>query len=194
MREIAVQQAEARLMRAREALTEMERATRFSDLDSSWSNFLVASKLAFAKLGAGAKGDDASEGWFWQKLGEQRADPLLSYLFQARNAEEHGLERSIEHAYDIRVVEGVSLEVDATFESNGDVTFHKTHSPDEVVHFALKGTLKPVVDIRSGRTFWPPAEHLGSPLRDTSAFGVADAAMAYLEQLISEAAHLPRRS
>ena len=190
----ALHQAQARLTRAKAALRQMERAQGFSALDEGWSNFLVASKLVFTKLGAGAKGDPASESWFSRKLGQQKADPLLSYLYQARNAEEHGLNRSIEHAYDIRVVDGVVLEVDVAFEANGDVTFRNSHDPNEVVHFALKGTLKPVTDKRSGRNFAPPVEHLGAPLRDTSAFGIADAMIAYLERLLLEAAQLPQRT
>ncbi|MES3027041.1 MAG: hypothetical protein V4820_04180 [Pseudomonadota bacterium] len=193
MKANALQQAKARLRRTKDALTEMERATRFSDLDEGWSNFLVASKLAFAKLGAGAKGDRASEGWFSRKLGQQKTDPLLSYLYQARNAEEHGLDRSIEHAYDIRVLDGVVLEVDVTFESNGDLTFRNTLDPSEVVRFALKGTLKPVTDKRSGHAFAPPTEHLGCPLQDTSVFGIADAMIIYLERLIAEATQMPLR-
>lgn len=193
MKTVALQQAEARLRRAKDALRAMEQASKFSILDESWSNFLVATKLVFAKLGAGAKGDPASERWFARALGEQRSDPLLSFLYQARNAEEHGLDRSIEHAYDIRVVGGLKLEVDATFEPNGDVTFRKTHDPCEVVHFALKGTPKAITDGRSGHAFAPPTEHLGSPMRDNSIFGIAHAAVAHLDRLIADASQLPQR-
>ncbi|WP_293380975.1 hypothetical protein [Phenylobacterium sp. SCN 70-31] len=171
----------------------MEKARKFSDLDDSWANFLVATRLVFAKLGAGAKGDSTSEGWFARVLGEQRSDPLLSFVLYARNAEEHGIERSIEHAYDIRVVEGLRLEVDVTFEPNGDVTFRNTHDPSEVIYFALKGTPKAITDSRSGHTFTPPTEHLGSLMPDTSIFGIAHAAVAHLERLIGDAGRLPQR-
>lgn len=194
MKTIALQQAEARLRRAKAAIGDMEQASKFSTLEEGWSNFLVATKLVFAKLGAGAKGDPTSEGWFASVLGEQRTDPLLGFLIQARNAEEHGLDRSIEHAYDIRVVEGLRLEVDALFEPNGDVTFRKTTDPSEVVYFALKGTPKAITDRRSGRIFPPPKEHLGAPMTDTSIFGIAHAAVAYLERLVGDAGQLPQRN
>ena len=193
MKTVALQQAEARLKRAKDALSEMEQASAFSTLDEGWSNFLVAAKLVYAKLGAGAKGDPTSEGWFARVQGEQRSDPLLRFLYQARNAEEHGLDRSIEHAYDIRVVEGVRLEVDATFEPNGDVIFRNTHDTRQVVHFALKGTAKAITDRRSGQTFAPPTEHLGSPMTDPSIFGIAHAAVAHLERLVGDAQQLPQR-
>lgn len=193
MKAVALQLAKARLQRARDALTAMEQSISFSSLDESWSNFLVAAKIVFAKLGAGAKGDTKSEGWFQRVLGEQRSDPLLRFLYHARNAEEHGLDRSIEQAYDIRVVEGVRLEVDATFEPNGDVTFRNASEPLEVVHFTLKGTPKAISDGRSGKIIGPPTEHLGLPISDPSIFGIAHLAVVYLERLIGDAQQLPQR-
>ncbi|OXE36439.1 MAG: hypothetical protein CGW95_07685 [Phenylobacterium zucineum] len=171
----------------------MEQAVAFSTLDESWSNFLVAVKLVFAKLGAGARGDPTSEGWFARVQGEQRADPLLKFLYHARNAEEHGLDRSIEHAYDIRVVEGVRLEVNAILEPNGDVTFRNIHDAGQVVHFPLKGTPKAITDGRSGQIFAPPTEHLGLSMTDPSIFGIARAAVAYLARLVGDAQRLPQR-
>jgi hypothetical protein len=193
MKFVAVQQAKARLERAVDALNKMEQSIAFSTLDESWANFLVAVKIVFAKLGEGAKGDTKSEGWFARVLGEQRSDPLLRFLYHARNAEEHGLDRSIEQAYDIRVMAGVRLEVDATLEPNGDVTFRNASEPREVVHFALKGTPKAIVDRRSGKTIEPPTEHLGSPITDPSIFGIARLAVAYLERLVCDAQQLPQR-
>jgi hypothetical protein len=193
MKTVALQQAEARLTRAKDALYEMEQAIAFSTLDESWSNFLVAAKLVFAKLGAGAKGDPTSEGWFARVKGDQRSDPLLRFLYQARNAEEHGLDRSIEHAYDIRVVEGVRIEVDVTSEPNGDLTFRNAHDSRQIIRFALKGTPKTIIDGRSLQVFAPPTEHLGSPMTDPSIFGIAHTAVAYLERLVGDARQLPQR-
>jgi hypothetical protein len=192
MKAIALHQAKARLQRARDALIEMERSTRFSDLDESWSNFLVSVRLVFAKLGAGAKGDPTSEGWFARVLGEQRSDPLLRFLYHARNAEEHGLDRSIEHAYAIQVEEGVRLEIDATFEPNGNVTFWNASDPREVVNLPLKGTPKAITDRRSGQIVEPPTEYLGSPMTDPSVFEIAQVAVAHLERLVSIAQQLPQ--
>jgi hypothetical protein len=193
MKAVALQQAKARLQRVRDALTAMEQSIAFSNLDENWSNFLVAAKIVFAKLGAGANGDPKSEAWFARVLGEQRSDPLLRFLYHARNAEEHGLDRSIEQAYDIRVVEGVRLEFDATFEPNGDVTFRNAGDPREVINLPLKGTPKAIVDGRSGQIVEPPTEHLGSPIANPSIFGIAHLAVAYLERLIGNAQQLPQR-
>ena len=193
MKVVAVQQAKARLERAVDALAKMEQSIAFSALEESWANFLVAVKIVFAKLGEGAKGDTKSEGWFARVLSEQRSDPLLRFLYHARNAEEHGLDRSIEQAYDIQVVEGVRLEVDAILEPNGDVTFRNASEPREVVHFNLKGTPKAIIDGRSGKIIGAPTEHLGSPISDPSIFGIAHLAVAYLERLIGDAQQLPQR-
>jgi hypothetical protein len=192
MKKSALHQAKARLQRARAALNEMERSIRFSDLDESWSIFLVSVNLVFAKLRAGAKGDPKSEGWFARVLGEQRSDPLLRFLYHARNAEENGLDRSIENAYDIRVVDGVRVEVDATFEPNGDVIFRNAHDDREVIYLPLKGTPKAIID-RSGQVVGPPTDYLRSPMTDPSVFEIAHVAVAHLERLVSEAQQLPQR-
>ena len=46
----------------------------------------------FNKLRAGAKSPPQSKQWFEAKMRERESDPLLCYIWHARNVDEHGLE------------------------------------------------------------------------------------------------------
>jgi len=170
----------------------MEDARAFSVLEENWSQFLVAADLVFSKLGAGAKGCSVSEPWFGRKLHQQKQDQLLNFLYLARNAEEHGIERSVENAYKVEVVPGVVLHLDATFEPNGDVVFRRQDDPAVIVHMPLTGAAKAVAD-RSGRMHGPPSSHLGQDVQPT-VLEIGRLALAHLESLVREAEGLPQEA
>jgi hypothetical protein len=192
MKTSAIQQARARLARAREALAVLESAQAFSVLEDSWSQFLVAADLVFSKLGAGAKGCSLSEPWFGRKLHEQKQDELLQFLYLARNSEEHGIERSLENAYRVDIRPGVVLHLDATFEANGDVVFRRQDDPKVIVPMPLTGAAKAVAD-RSGRMYGPPVTHRGQQVQPT-VLEIGRLALRYLEGLVLEAEKLPQRT
>ena len=191
MKEAAIQQSKARLRTAKSALAAIRDATTFSVLEEGWSQFLIATNLTFMKLRAGSKGCPISEAWIAQRTQERDGDELLSYLHQARNAEEHGIDCSVQNGYKIEPVPGVTLHVDATFEPNGDVIFRRQDDPSVLVFFPLTGALKEIAD-RRGRTVGPPTSHLGQAIEPT-ARTIAGAATTYLDDMIVGAEALPLR-
>jgi hypothetical protein len=92
----AISAAQAEIARARRAILLLEKPKNFSEAASAWFEFLLAANRIYSKLERGAKGNGRSMAWFGRMKHARKNDELLSYLHHARNAEEHGLEQSIQ--------------------------------------------------------------------------------------------------
>jgi hypothetical protein len=87
----ALAAAKVRLERAKNAVTALDTAITLADMHSAWSAFLLAAGGIYSKLQRGAKGDSKSVAWFGGITHVRKTDPLLSYIHQARNSEEHSV-------------------------------------------------------------------------------------------------------
>ena len=87
----ALAQARSRLNKAIAYAAAMKANTDINAVMEAWGDFLIAAGAVYSKLEQGAKGHPASEPWFGAKKAQRKADPLLAYLHQARNVEEHGI-------------------------------------------------------------------------------------------------------
>lgn len=92
----AVAAARAEFERAFQHSDQITAAKEFHEIEEPWTNFLVAAGRVFTKLEQGAKASARSKGWFDKKLHERRTDPLLRYVWHARNADEHTLQQITE--------------------------------------------------------------------------------------------------
>jgi hypothetical protein len=91
----AVDAARAEFNRARdnvEALATLNPATDFEEIQTRWAAFLSAADRMFNKLKEGSKASPQSTQWYGTKIHIRRNDPLLCYIWHARNADEHTLE------------------------------------------------------------------------------------------------------
>jgi hypothetical protein len=88
----ALLKAQQRFDRARHARGMISAVLDFEGFEACWSEFLTAGNGVHTALEKGAKDSPKSRQWFGGKKRERREDPLLSYMHQARNADEHGLE------------------------------------------------------------------------------------------------------
>jgi len=198
MKKIAVNKAETRIAKAKQCLQQIEASKSFTEFSSAWTDFLVALNGAHTILEQGAKESPQSRQWYGGKKVERRKDPLLGYLHQARNADEHGLEPIAE-------LKSGSIEIGPSA-SGAPVHLRSLHvSPDGRVsgEFRSVDGLPPrivielprvrlitVVDTRYMTKCDPPAEHLGSKLTDISPLAVAKLGMTYHEDLVTQAARL----
>jgi hypothetical protein len=90
----------------------MKAADSFEKMEAAWTNFLLMGNRVYARLEQGAKGNGTSFGWYGKKKHERRKDPLLSYIKNARDADEHGMERVTCRDYgnmQIRFPEGATI-------------------------------------------------------------------------------------
>ena len=196
MRLVAVAKARMRLEVASEAIRALEVAEGHEVFGKAWMTFLLAANGVHSSLEQGAKSNPQSRQWFGQKKNERRRDPLLQYLHQARNADEHGLEPIIEHVGGrVKIGDGIhgGGVRRVSFDSQGyatvvkDPTYPNTHI--EVVQ--PHPILSTVYDARYGNRYAPPREHLNQPLRDLSPIGLAVLSVEYISGLIQEAEKLP---
>jgi hypothetical protein len=198
----AIQHARARLEWAEEAVEALAQAETFGGLVKAWMAFVTNFVDFFQKLDFGAEGDPASETWKAKSVGLRRTDPLLAYIRQARNSERYGLNGSVQQAYRLEPIpEGTVRDLFAEVQPNGDMRFWDvtaltgasaalTGRPNtdlcEEVFLPLTGALSEVVDGRSGKTFPPPAHHMGKPVDSPTALRVAQAGLAWMKASLDE--------
>ncbi len=197
MKAEAITKARSRLTRAKEAIAVLHTPEGQDRFEADWTDFLLASNTVYTVLEQGAKATPQSRQWFGRKKLERRRDPLLQYLHQARNADEHGLEATYDctnQTLDVTFPPGhapktTTIKLDDGTEITADVPANSEGMLIEVRLFHLVT----VRDSRYGTAYDPPAEHLGLPLEHgTNPLFVADLALDYLDALIDEAGKLVR--
>lgn len=166
---------------------------------TAWWQFLLAAAGIYSKLEQGAKDYPQSTAWFGKRKRQRKVDPLLRYLHQARNAEEHGIRgssysvatRATNPGRGVKIVnneegELVRLEVPQDIPLGAPVA--------QLIPAGVR--LVPVLDGRSRQTFHPPREHLGiaipvePPLSRDHPLTVARPALRYLEEMVEDAKKL----
>jgi hypothetical protein len=194
MEKLALEKAQARLSTAERALAANKAARTFPAFEEAWTTFLLATNTIYTVLEQGAKSHATSRQWFAGEQKRRRKDPLLQYLHQARNADEHGIEpitkrvpMSLELSsqdgqpfsiYGIKIMKSGKVEVDAVSDAGGFVE-HKLHPP--------YACLRTVYDRRHGNKYDPPNEHFGTRLDDLTPFRAAQLSFAACRDLISRA-------
>ena len=194
MNKTAIEKAKKRLDKARVSLNRMQSSMNFDEFESAWSDFLLAANSVHSILEYGARNSPQSRQWYGTKKNQRRKDPLLSYLHQARNVDEHGIAPVAKrNPGGIRVGGGSFSEIDQVAIDMGlmskDALPASGNFPP-ILAIPSHIFLVTVTDDRFGDSFPPPEEHLGTPLSDKSPNGVAAAGLAYLERLYDEACKL----
>jgi hypothetical protein len=189
----AIDKAQSRLRTAARALADLEQATDYRTFFDHWYVFLTGWKGVYTVLEQGAKQSAQSRQWFGAKKAERRADPLLQYLFEARNDEEHGLEPSIVPALGrMRVelpdvgVEGRQISVEANPLTGEMRAFRPDGGPLSISQSHGPGPALRPVKGRGGRMYGPPIVHLGQRI-DLAPLEVARAGLRYVEALVNDA-------
>lgn len=178
--------------KARAAVAVMEKSAKFSELESAWSDFLIAANRIYTKLEQGAKANGTSQAWFGRKKHQRKKDTLLCYIHHARNVDEHGLTEITEKRLG-RLALGIgpgAWRFDGTIGPGGTMTVTALGGQvPGVSKFAeiipAKIIMIPIVD--RGEKYDPPKSLDGSDLAPTAA---ATIAFGRLERIIEEAKKL----
>ena len=83
-----------RVERCKLALEKMKFARNLDEKRQSWVDFIQSAHGFYIIMKQSVKGDPQATSWFGDVEKTRRQDELLSYVFQARNLEEHSLENS----------------------------------------------------------------------------------------------------
>jgi hypothetical protein len=196
----AIRHSLARLAKAREALRRLEASTALDDVETSWSDLLLAGNAIFSKLEQGSKATGKATGWFGRVKKIRKDDQLLSYMHHARNAEEHSIEDvtkrmkagqatlTFREPFDPEKLDGTKITINATSHP-GHVLI--SSSNEELISTQMYDkpsiALVRVKDPRFNDHFDPPYDHLGTKLHDQSPLAIGRLFVDYLAALIEEA-------
>ncbi len=195
MKQVAIEKAQLRIDRARQALQRIEASKQFDEFESAWGDFLSAIKSIHSIFEASSAKDPKAQGWYGRKVHERRKDPLLRYVHHARNAHEYGLEPVTTHVPGGLGIgtrgEAVHVEyMGPARDGSGrqEIVLRPVDGKLPTVrHVEPQAVLVQVKDERFGDTFDPPTEHLGKPLENRTPSEVAALALVYHEKLVEEA-------
>jgi hypothetical protein len=193
MKQIAVDKAYKRLQKASACIESIKTSKSFSEFETAWTDLLISMNAIHTALEQGAKTNPQSRQWYGGKKNDRRNDPLLSYLHQARNADEHGIEpiANLKHG-GVKISKGGQPRfILKTVINHGKekLELHPLEGPGiEIIPSRVE--LVPVRDDRFKNVFNPPTEHLGSILPDISPFAIATIGFKYHEELVQAASRL----
>lgn len=199
MKPEARQKLEDRLQSARTSLARLveirDHPTKFveSDFRVDWHLFLVASNGIYTMIEQGTKATPGGREFVGHLKTERDSDPLLRYMREARNADEHGIapttgRRNGRLGFFSAGEELASLE-------DFDGRQGRWKAPDGRADFSrvtnmrlypATPTLEPV-KARDRTTIQPPLEHLSAALADRHPASVATHFLTYLERAAMQA-------
>lgn len=191
-------QAKGRLKLCQRALTELSKVDfDAEDFQIHWQDFLVQWKGTYMKVQQAAKSTPQELQWFGGVNTERRGDPLLRWLYEARNDEEHfGLTDSASFKpakYSYKVVNSGSRTVGT---APGDAS--KLIDPDTGDTVAVLESFEPQVDQlqevteRDGKKKVPaPTRHLGKPIPSKPKVA-ASLGLRWIEAVVAKAEEMHR--
>lgn len=170
----------------------MADANSASDFAECWESYLVALKAVGEILLTGSKGHNQARQLLETRWIEVTSDPLLKYLIEARNVEEHGLEPTAEFAGPSLGIggPGESVRLDGTIGPGGTLRVTPLNGSNVTITYSPKSArLLPVKD-RKGNTWPVPDMHLAKVVSDQAPISVATLGLAYFSRLVEDASSL----
>ncbi len=183
MSDASIHKLADRLLSIRLAVADVRAADSASKMDAAWLEFLRSASRFYSTLSTASKVSGKAKAWFGRQKSIRRTDPLLSYIHQARNAEEHGL-RHITVRDSTQVVLHPGSEV--WLRSDGKQWHIENASGDyRPSHDVV--ALVTVTNEEYGDTFDPPTISQAGVLREMTPLEVANVASERFEALFVEA-------
>lgn len=186
--------AERELSIARTKLEMLGKSGSLAEAEQLWSETLTALQRFVTKLSIGCQGKKLAP-FFGEIVNAQRNDPLLAYVKNARDADEHGIELITERegpGVGIGPRHGSVLHIDFLRFDKGKMTMGPlTAAGARFVFSPAKLILVPVRN--RGRVYPVPFSHLGLALGTPSPLAVGKRALAYFEGRLAAARVLEQK-
>ena len=139
-----------------------------------WLDYLVQWKGAYSKIQQAAKDTPQERQWFGAVNSDRKNDPLLQYLYLARNDGEHGLDDTVEYPPFSYGISPRSGDIDITNIKMGQdghpILFGSDGNPidaDILITGPKEPKLKEVSERDAKRKVQPPTSHLDQPVEPT---------------------------
>ncbi|MEL6857174.1 MAG: hypothetical protein AAFO74_02230 [Pseudomonadota bacterium] len=189
----AVTKAQTRLRNAKRAFNQMRAAQNLEDYMDHWVSFLSSWKGILIAIGLGSRDNSSARTWYGEKKRERKDNPLLQYLFQARNDEEHGLDSSVEMSLGSFLVEipdsgkeGRQISFSYDPQTGEAQASRPDGGPLKLLRSKGAGPHLKTVTARDGEVFGAPLSHAGVNI-DGNPITAAELGIKYVEELIAEA-------
>lgn len=189
-----VEQAEAKLAKARRDCAALHAARGVDEAFDAWTNFVYDLSALYSKLQQGAKGDGKSTAWFGTKIRERKTDELLRYLHFARDSEQHGISKNYAvSGANYALEDGRRMEFNERKRIKANWAYEKVAGegvkPHEEFDAMIVGpSIQPVRVLNRGVWCEPPRNHLGAPILEFAFVNeLATLAIRYFEQMVVEA-------
>lgn len=177
------------LKKAASKIEKMEASTFIDEYEGHWIDFLHELERSWNKLISQLKASPKYQGWTRRGQVERlrKQDPILSYLVNARGAEEHSvadISRRSPGGIGINPAEGNSLTLRNLKIDGGNISFE--HEQPVRVDF-IPGKMELLEVENRGRKYDVPSSHLGSPLKSNDPVVIARLAIQFYESYFEEA-------
>lgn len=184
-------QARERAAAAAKKADSLQHVRSPDEMKEVWSEFLVNYHRAYQRLG-NAMDTPKERGWFERLGAARKKDPLLQYLYQARDADEHGRDEIAKATQgglaigtgggpiyiEKMVIRGGRLEVLDGWQGRPGMPIRAEFCPGEL-------RLEPVTN--KGTVYAVPETHLGRELRDVSPAKAASLGLIFLDDALNDA-------
>ena len=174
------------LARAWRAIEDMKRSTSLDDFEEAWKEFLHRIERVWSKSESHFARHGAWAGWRGKFLDQRKNDPLLSYLRNARGAEEHTIaEITARQPGGIKIgATGPAKLYSLVIAEDGRV-FADATGPMYIQALPERVVLKEVIN--RGIAHPPPTAHLAAPIDPGQVPRLAELAHAYYERFLDAA-------
>ncbi|GHF33281.1 hypothetical protein [Seohaeicola zhoushanensis] len=181
-----------RLEWARDDLSYLKKATNFRQFERAWNDFLTHANGAFVQLEVACKCSEQTRQWYAGQKQRRQDDQLMQYLHEARNADEHSVEKVTQfHPGSVMIgkqAEGYSNEISFSQGPDGRMDVQSLDGKPVLIEVRKPEVrLRPVTVKRGGKVYGPPKSHLGASLEDTSPIAIAEKAVEFISGVLAEA-------
>lgn len=174
---------------AKEAAAAMGEAKSFREFELSWKKFLHHIDRVWNKAFDHFVKAPGWFGWSGKFMDLRKRDALLSYLFQARNSDEHSVREIAEQRPGSLSINpatpGGAVYIDHLSINNGVVTIGP--GTVGVIHFEPARIALLPVKAKDGRIYPPPTMHLGQKIDHLDYANIAAMALAFYQDFLDQA-------
>jgi hypothetical protein len=175
------------LGRAVAAVDAMRNAKTLEEFEENWKELLRRTERTWNKIHAHFGKSPKWSSWHIKFESLRKTDQVLSYLVNARGAEEHTVNEIVGRepgGIGINAAEGNSLYIERMEITGGKITIQSSQKL-KIDFISARTTLMPVLN--RGRTYQVPTEHLGKPIDSKNVVAVAEAGIAFYRSALQEA-------
>jgi hypothetical protein len=189
--------AQEKLIESEQAIQIMTQAKERRDYEKGWSQFVDSIQefwIRFKHEGGKVWGESFTS-WLSEIMAERNRDPLLNYLYHARNNSQHEIVTLVWSDSHLIIGKGFNGHIkslnfypDGSYES--DSAPRHPSLPEATVSFSFGDPTLPIVrdnrDENKPPTL-PPTSHLGNALHDLAPIAVAKLAITYYQDKFDKA-------